>query len=113
MKARLPSRNWPTPSAGSKGWTKSWSGHARSTPSFFCPLLWRSLSISRKVNRVKALYWTAIINGLLAPFLLVGILIVASDHVIMRNQPSSLLGRVTVGITTVAMFAAGVAMFAL
>jgi Mn2+/Fe2+ NRAMP family transporter len=66
-----------------------------------------------KVNPVKALYWTAIINGLLAPFLLVGILVVASDRVIMRNQPSSLLGRVTVGITTVAMFAAGVAMFAL
>jgi hypothetical protein len=31
------------------------------------------------INPVKALYWTAIINGLLAPFLLVAILIVASD----------------------------------
>ena len=31
------------------------------------------------VNPVKALVWTAIVNGLLAPFLLVGILIVASD----------------------------------
>jgi len=66
-----------------------------------------------KVNPVKALYWTAIINGLLAPFLLVGILLVASDRVIMQNQPSSLLGRVTVGITTLAMFGAGVAMFVL
>ena len=66
-----------------------------------------------KVNPVKALYWTAIINGLLAPFLLVGILFVASDRVIMHNQPSSLLGRVTVGATTVAMFAAGIAMFVL
>jgi len=66
-----------------------------------------------KVNPVKALYWTAIINGLLAPFLLVGILLVASDRVIMQNQPSSLLGRLTVGITTLAMFGAGVAMFVL
>lgn len=66
-----------------------------------------------KVNPVKALYWTAIINGLLAPFLLVGILLVASDRAIMQNQPSSLLGRVTVGITTLAMFGAGVAMFVL
>ena len=66
-----------------------------------------------KVNPVQALYWTAIINGLLAPFLLVGILFVASDREIMHNQPSSLLGRVTVGATTVAMFAAGIAMFVL
>jgi len=28
-----------------------------------------------KVNPVKALFWTAVINGVLAPFLLVGILI--------------------------------------
>ena len=66
-----------------------------------------------KVNPVKALYWTAILNGLLAPFLLVGVLLVASDRVIMHNQPSSLLGRATVGVTTVAMFAAGIAMFVL
>ena len=65
------------------------------------------------VNPVRALYWTAIINGLLAPFLLVGILFVASDRVIMQNQPSSLLGRAIVGLTTVAMFAAGIAMFVL
>ena len=31
------------------------------------------------VNPVQALYWTAIVNGLLAPFLLVGILVVACD----------------------------------
>ena len=66
-----------------------------------------------KVNPLKALYWTAIINGLLAPFLLVGILLVASDKQIMQNQPSSLLGRITVGVTTAAMFAAGAAMFVL
>jgi Mn2+/Fe2+ NRAMP family transporter len=29
------------------------------------------------INPVKALYWTAIINGLLAPFLLVAILVIA------------------------------------
>jgi Mn2+/Fe2+ NRAMP family transporter len=63
------------------------------------------------VNPVKGLYWTAIINGLLAPFLLTGILLVASDRKLMRNQPSSRLGRITVGITTALMFAAAVAMF--
>ena len=63
------------------------------------------------INPVKALYWTAVINGLLAPFLLVGILIVASNRKLMQGQPSSRLGYAVVGITTVAMFAAGIAMF--
>jgi NRAMP (natural resistance-associated macrophage protein)-like metal ion transporter len=63
------------------------------------------------INPVKALYWTAVINGLLAPFLLVAILVVASDKKLMQSQPSSRLGWTVVAVTTVAMFAAGVAMF--
>ena len=63
------------------------------------------------INPVKALYWTAVINGLLAPFLLVAILIVASDKRLMQGQPSSRLGWIVVAVATVAMFAAGVAMF--
>ena len=63
------------------------------------------------INPVKALYLTAVINGLLAPFLLVGILIVAADKKLMQGQPSSRLGWIVVAITTAAMFAAGVAMF--
>src|SRR5450432_631021 len=63
------------------------------------------------INPVKALYWTAVINGLLAPFLLVAILVVASDEKMMQGQPSSRLGWAVVAITTAAMFAAGVAMF--
>jgi NRAMP (natural resistance-associated macrophage protein)-like metal ion transporter len=63
------------------------------------------------INPVKALYWTAVINGLLAPFLLVAILVIASDKKLMQGQPSSRLGWIVVALTTVAMFAAGVAMF--
>ena len=63
------------------------------------------------IGAVRALYWTAVINGLLAPFLMVGILHAASDRKLMRGQPSSLLGRTVVGVTTVAMFVAGIAMF--
>jgi Mn2+/Fe2+ NRAMP family transporter len=54
---------------------------------------------------------TAVINGLLAPFLLAAILVVASDRKRMQGQPSSRLAWTVVAITTVAMFAAGVAMF--
>jgi NRAMP (natural resistance-associated macrophage protein)-like metal ion transporter len=63
------------------------------------------------INPVKALYWTAVINGLLAPFLLVAILVIASDKKLMQGQPSSRLGWTVVALTTLAMFAAGVAMF--
>jgi hypothetical protein len=44
-------------------------------------------------------------------FLLVAILIVAADKKLMQGQPSSRLGWFVVAIITVAMFAAGVAMF--
>jgi NRAMP (natural resistance-associated macrophage protein)-like metal ion transporter len=63
------------------------------------------------INPVKALYWTAVINGLLAPFLLVAILIIAADKTLMQGQPSGLIGWIVVAITTIAMFIAGVAMF--
>jgi NRAMP (natural resistance-associated macrophage protein)-like metal ion transporter len=62
-------------------------------------------------NPVQALYWSAVLNGLLAPFLLTGILLAASDRKLMEGEPSSLLGRLVVGATTVAMIAAAVAMF--
>ncbi len=65
------------------------------------------------INPLKALYWTAVINGLLAPFLLVAILIVAADSKLMQGQPSSRFGWIVVALTTVAMFVAGVAMFVL
>ena len=65
------------------------------------------------INPVKALFWTAIINGLLAPLLLVGILLVASDRKLMQDQPSSWLSRITVGTITLVMFGAAAAMFIL
>ena len=63
------------------------------------------------VNPIKALFWTAVINGLLAPFLLVGILIIACDRKIMRNQQSSFLGRTVVAVATLLMFGAAIGMF--
>lgn len=63
------------------------------------------------IKPMDALYFSAIINGLLAPFVLVGILLVACDRVVMHSQTSSWLARITVGVTTVAMFVAAVAIF--
>jgi NRAMP (natural resistance-associated macrophage protein)-like metal ion transporter len=63
------------------------------------------------INPVKALFWTAVINGILAPFLLVGVLLVACDRKLMQNQPSSWLSRIVVGIATLVMFGAAIGMF--
>lgn len=63
------------------------------------------------INPVKALFWTAVINGVLAPFLLVGILIVACDAKLCGGQTSSRLGRAVVGLATLIMFVAAIAMF--
>ena len=60
---------------------------------------------------MKALFWAAVVNGLIAPFLLVGILIVASDRKIMQEQPSPLLARMAVGLTALVMFGAAIGMF--
>jgi len=67
---------------------------------------------SMNISPIKALYWSAVLNGLLAPFLLVGILIIACNGSIMRGQPSSMTSRVVVGVAIVVMFGAAVGMFA-
>src|SRR5882724_1993801 len=97
------------------GWREGIDAHFRGAPAFYMVVgtaMVAGVAMDfANVNAVKALYWTAVINGLLAPFLLTGILLVASDRKLMQNQPSSRLGRVAVGLTTAFMFVAAVAMF--
>jgi len=64
-----------------------------------------------KMNPIKALYWSAVINGLLAPFLLLAIWLVIRDNKIMLGQPSSQWSQVILLLTTIIMFVAGVGMF--
>jgi Mn2+/Fe2+ NRAMP family transporter len=63
------------------------------------------------LDPIGALYWTAVINGVLAPFLLAGVLLVASDARVMAQQPSSLLARGVVLVTILCMAGAAVGMF--
>lgn len=58
------------------------------------------------VPPLTTLFWSAVVNGLLAPFVLLGILMVATDAKLMHGQPSSWLSRVTVTVTMVVMFGA-------
>jgi len=64
-----------------------------------------------RVDPIKALFWSAVLNGLLAPFLLIALFLVATDKRIMDGQTSSLTTRVVVGATTVVMFCAAIGMF--
>jgi Mn2+/Fe2+ NRAMP family transporter len=66
-----------------------------------------------QVNPIQALFWTAVINGILAPFLLVGIIAIARDREIMRGMPSSGLAIGTVSITAAVMMVAVVGLIAL
>jgi Mn2+/Fe2+ NRAMP family transporter len=99
------------------GWNQGLDKHLQHARAFYLMIL---ISTAAAVvmdflnfSPVKALYWSAVINGVLAPFLLVGILIVASDGKSMAGQPSSGLARTVVAITTLLMFVAAVAMVVL
>lgn len=63
------------------------------------------------INPIKALYWSAVVNGILAPFLLLAIFFVIRDRKILAGQTSSTIGQVMVAITTALMFAAVAVMF--
>jgi NRAMP (natural resistance-associated macrophage protein)-like metal ion transporter len=63
------------------------------------------------VNPMRALYWTAVINGLLAPILLLGIIFAAADRQLMKEQPSSIVSILVVSLATLAMFVAAIGMF--
>lgn len=64
-----------------------------------------------KINPIKALFGASVINGVLAPFLLVGVLIIASSRILMKRQQSPWLERIFVGLTAAIMFIAAGAMF--
>lgn len=99
------------------GWREGIDERFRGAPAFYAVIV---LSLAAgvvldfaNVNAVKALFWTAVINGVLAPFLLLGILVAASDSTLMRGQPSLRITRVVVAIAMLLMFGAAAAMFVL
>jgi NRAMP (natural resistance-associated macrophage protein)-like metal ion transporter len=99
------------------GWKQGLDRRLRQARSFYVVILSSTVAAVvmdfLNIGPVQALYWSAVINGVLAPFLLVGILVVASDPEMMANQPSSRVARGVVAITTVFMFAAALVMFVL
>jgi NRAMP (natural resistance-associated macrophage protein)-like metal ion transporter len=97
------------------GWRQGLDKKLKQARSFYLMILTSTVAAVvmdfLNINPVRALYWSAVINGILAPFLLVAILIVASDKEAMMGQPSSALSKTIVGVTMVLMFIAAIAMF--
>ena len=62
------------------------------------------------INPVTALFWTAVLNGFLAPPLLVVIMLVSNNKAVMGKRVNGTAVNVLGWATTVAMFAAAVAL---
>src|SRR6202022_900417 len=58
------------------------------------------------INPIKALFWAAVINGFLAPPVLVVIMLVANNKAVLGDGTNGRLTNVMGWITTLAMFAA-------
>ena len=65
------------------------------------------------IDPIRALFWTAVINGLVAPPLLVLIVLLGSDRGIMHTRVSGGLSKSLTWIVTAIMAVAAVAMVAL
>jgi NRAMP (natural resistance-associated macrophage protein)-like metal ion transporter len=64
------------------------------------------------INPIAALFWTSVINGLLAPPLLVLIMLIANNETIMGKRTNNLGTNVLGWATTAAMFAAAIGLIA-
>jgi Mn2+/Fe2+ NRAMP family transporter len=58
------------------------------------------------INPITALYWTAVLNGLLAPPLLVLIMLMANNRAVMGDRTNGRGLNILGWVTTVAMIAA-------
>ena len=98
-------------------WNQGLDRKLREAPAFYAVVLLASLGGMvldfLNVDPVRALYLSAVLNGLLAPFLLTGILLVAMDRKLMAGQPASKGLCLLVGFTILCLFGAGAGMFLL
>lgn len=62
------------------------------------------------INSFKALVWTAVINGFLAPPVLVVIMLIANNKAVLHNRTNGLIANIGGWITTAVMFAAAIAL---
>ena len=61
-----------------------------------------------KINLIHALFWTAVINGFLAPPLLVLIMLIANNKKVMGKRVNNKVTNIMGWLTTIVMFAAAI-----
>jgi NRAMP (natural resistance-associated macrophage protein)-like metal ion transporter len=97
------------------GWRNSLEYRPRKAPEFYC-ILFAALALGAGLNYagfgvVAMLFWSAVINGILAPPLIVLVVLLSSNRRIMGKYTASPLLQCLGWLTALAMIAAGVAMF--
>ncbi|MBV9215039.1 MAG: Nramp family divalent metal transporter [Acidobacteria bacterium] len=63
------------------------------------------------INPIRALFWTAVVNGLVAPPLLIVVMLVANDERVMGERTNGLFTNIIGGLASFIMFAAAIGMF--
>ena len=99
------------------GWNSGLSLKWKEAPAFYCTIVLAS-TVGLFVNFLniqpfKLLYYTAVVNGLIAPLLLVLILVISNNKKIMGKYTNKLFSNILGGLVTVAMIIAGIALFVL
>jgi Mn2+/Fe2+ NRAMP family transporter len=64
------------------------------------------------INPINALFWTAVINGVVAPPLLVVVMLIANNKRVMGKRTNGLFTNIIGWLAAAVMFAAAIAMFA-
>ncbi|PZR64535.1 MAG: hypothetical protein DLM53_00075 [Candidatus Eremiobacter antarcticus] len=98
------------------GWKFGLGQHPTRAPQFYTVIA-ASMLIGMQmnfmgINPIAALYWTAVINGLLAPVLLFFIMLISNNKKIMGNRINGRGINLMGWATTAVMFAAAVGLFA-
>ena len=63
------------------------------------------------INPISALFWTAVINGVVAPPLLVVVMLVANNKKVMGERTNGIFTNIVGWLAAAVMFAAAIAMF--
>jgi Mn2+/Fe2+ NRAMP family transporter len=98
------------------GWREGLDERFRGAPAFYAVIgastVGGVLLDFLGIAPLQALFWSAVVNGLLAPFLLLGILGAVGDARLMAGQPMGRTGRLLLLAAIVLMFGAMVGMMA-
>jgi Mn2+/Fe2+ NRAMP family transporter len=98
------------------GWRYGLDKEFRRAPWFYAVFILATvlaiLIVAFGIDPMRALFWSAVINGLLAPVVLACMYAVAVDRRIMNGQVTPWLPRMVVALTIVVMVGAAIGMFA-